>query len=378
MYELYFHYQYTIHIADDMLYKAENMTELDRFVNLIPPKDLNEIKNTYSFVQKLEKIGNIENISEINKWLSENSANIPWDHTLKCLSILPESFEVILSKTRPIKIGILVRTKYLKEMVVNVLLKREDVQKDYISMLISKWINKICRKHVDIPTYHVLSVHSSFGIIEMVDNVVSLYDISKKYQTNLYKYITEQNPERSINIIRKSFIRSCVGSCISSYLLGLGDRHLENILLTSDGKIFHIDFDYLLGEDPKHVSVEMMITEDMLEMMGGRNSIHFKTFQRECEQSYVKIRQRNNLWYFLFMYLHTKYPEKYPEKDVQSYLIDKLVPGESNVNANTEIVKIIQNSSELHFSKYFTNLTHDISRKIGSISKYFDLRGYFQ
>ena len=54
------------------------------------------------------------------------------------------------------------------------------------------------------------------------------------------------------------------------------------------------------------------------------------------------------------MYLHTKYPEKYPEKDVQSYLIDKLVPGESNVNANTEIVKIIQNSSELHFSKYFT------------------------
>lgn len=378
MYELYFHYQYTIHIADDMLYKAENMTELGRFVNLIPPEDLNEIKNTYSFVQKLEKIGNIENIYEINKWLSENSANIPWDHTLKCLSILPESFEVISSKTRPIKIGILVRTKYLQEMIVNVLLKREDVQKDYISMLISKWINKICRKHVDIPTYHVLSVHSSFGIIEMVDNVVSLYDISKKYQTNLYKYITEQNPERSINIIRKSFIRSCVGSCISSYLLGLGDRHLENILLTSDGKIFHIDFDYLLGEDPKHVSVEMMITEDMLEMMGGRNSTHFKTFQRECEQAYVKIRQRNNLWYFLFMYLHSKYPEKYPEKDVQSYLIDKLVPGESNVNANTEIVKIIQNSSELYFSKYFTNLTHDISRKIGSISKYFDLRCYFQ
>jgi hypothetical protein len=78
------------------------------------------------------------------------------------------------------------------------------------------------------------------------------------------------------------------------------------------------------------------------------------------------------------MYLHSKYPEKYPEQEVQSYLIDKLVPGESNVNANTEIVKIIQNSSELYFSKYFTNWTHDLSRQIGKIGKYFDLRGYFQ
>ena len=378
MYELYFHYRYIIHITDDMLYKAEIMNEYDRFVELIPSKDLNEIENTYLFIQKLENIENIENISDINIWLSQNIVNIPWDHTLKCLSILPESFEVISSKTRPIKIGILVQTIYLQEMVVNVLLKKEDVHRDYISLLISKWINKICRIHVDIPTYNVLSVHSFFGIIEMVDNVVSLYDISKKYQTNLYKYITEINPERSINDIRKYFIRSCVGSCILSYLLGLGDRHLENILLTSSGKIFHIDFDYLLGEDPKHVSVEMMITEDMLEMIGGKNSTYFKTFQRECEQAYVKIRQRNNLWYFLFMYLHLKYPQKYIKEEVESYLIDKLVPGESNVNANTEIVKIIQNSSEVYFSKYFTNWTHDISRQIGKIGKYLDLRGYFK
>ena len=378
MYQLYFHYRYLISIADNMLDKAGVMSEFDRFVNLIPQEDLDEIGNTYLFVQKLEKIGDISHISEINTWLSENSVNVPWDNTLKCLSILPESFQVISSKTRPIKIGILVRTKYLQEMVVNVLLKKDDVQKDYISMLISKWINKICRKHVDIPTYNVLSVHSKFGLIEMVDNVVSLYDISKKYQTNLYKYVTERNPERTINTIRQYFIRSCTGSCILSYLLGLGDRHLENILLTSEGKIFHIDFDYLLGEDPKHVSVEMMITEDMLEMMGGRNSTYFKTFQRECEQAYVKIRQRNNLWYFLFMYLHNRYPDKYTEKDIESYLIDKLVPGESNINANTEIVKIIQNSSELYFSKYFTNWTHDISRTIGTIGQYLDLRGYFK
>ena len=112
------------------------MTEFDRFIDLIPPNDLNEIENTYFFVQKLETIKKIEHIPEINKWLSENIVHIPWDNTLKCLSIISESFEEIPSKTRPIKIGILVETKYNQEMIMHVLLKQEDVHKDYISMLI--------------------------------------------------------------------------------------------------------------------------------------------------------------------------------------------------------------------------------------------------
>jgi DNA-dependent protein kinase catalytic subunit len=59
--------------------------------------------------------------------------------------------------------------------------------------------------------------------------------------------------------IKNSFIKSMAVFSAASYLLGLGDRHLENFLIdTTDGEVLGIDFGIAFGSNVQLSIPELM------------------------------------------------------------------------------------------------------------------------
>jgi hypothetical protein len=78
--------------------------------------------------------------------------------------------------------------------------------------------------------------------------------------------------------IRKKFIRDYALVCAIGYILGIGDRHCDNLMLTSEGRVYLIDFACCFGQG-LHLAVPetvpFRLTPNLVEMMkpfGGMGS----------------------------------------------------------------------------------------------------------
>ena len=177
---------------------------------------------------------------------------------------------------------------------------------------------------------------SCHGLIHAVSlksyQTLLLYDIKHKHKTTLQNFILDSHEDEAIGTVRNIFIKSCTSACVLSYMLGVGDRHLENMLVTEKGELVHIDFSYIMGNDPKHVKAEMRITSDMLDTLGGKTSTSFIAFQELCSDIYKILRTKSTFWYCLFMYLSDASPSigtlEKPRWKIEEHVLDRLMPGE--------------------------------------------------
>ena len=61
-------------------------------------------------------------------------------------------------------------------------------------------------------------------------------------------------------MMRQAFAASLASSSICGYVAGVGDRHLDNILLDfSTGELIHIDFGYVLGTAYSSVAIPELV-----------------------------------------------------------------------------------------------------------------------
>ena len=138
-----------------------------------------------------------------------------------------------------------------------------------------------------------------------------------------YFYELSNKNEATLNKKLESYINSCAGYCVVTFLLGIGDRHLENLMIDKNGRLFHIDFGYILGRDPKPLPPPIKLCKEMVDCMGGKGSKNYLEFQQKCVNAYWVLREKARDIVNLKK-LHEKFVPQKNKQEAANYILDNL------------------------------------------------------
>lgn len=256
-----------------------------------------------------------------------------------------------------------------KKMIIknDINLRKENIVASLIVLLQDKLIKQSNRGRLDnfepIPTYKIIMLNSQIGLIEYVENSMTLKNISQKNYT-LQNYILDNNKNVKIGIIKERFAKSLAISSCLSYVLGLGDRHAQNIMVTNNGQILHIDYGYIL-ENPMHTSIVnnpiIRISAEMVDFLGGQNSEYYNMFKTYTVQVFDIFRLYSNL--IINFYNILGYEGILEWDKINSKLTDRFMNGLSYKDIEIVLIDVIESSSK-SYGGTFMDLCNEYGSKI--------------
>jgi len=152
---------------------------------------------------------------------------------------------------------------------------------------------------LNLTVYRVLATSVDTGMMECVPGSVPMDSIKSDILGFFRRYpenVDLSAPHGIKPEVMEVYVDSCAGYCVITYILMVGDRHFDNILLRSTGHMFHIDFGYVFGKEPKPLAPAIKLTQEMIDGMGGAESIYYQKFLRRCREAYGIVRKHASLY----------------------------------------------------------------------------------
>lgn len=172
----------------------------------------------------------------------------PLNPSFRCKSIKVDRCKVMDSKMRPLWIVFENADMHGDDICV-IYKNGDDLRQDMLTLQMLRVMDKIWKSHgydFRMNPYSCVSTENRLGMIEIVLNAETIANIQKEKgmfsatspfkKGSLYAWLKEHNPDDLDKAIRE-FTLSCAGYCVATYVLGVADRHSDNIMVKKTGQV---------------------------------------------------------------------------------------------------------------------------------------------
>ncbi|CAH0389985.1 unnamed protein product [Bemisia tabaci] len=310
----------------------------------------------------------LQDLEYIHHSLEEAPTCLPLSPSLEVCGIQINSCSYFPSNTLPLKINFLSCEDNLSTIPA-IFKVGDDLQQDMLTIQMIRIMDKLWLKEgldLKIVTFECVPTGSKRGMIEMVTEADTLRKIQVEFGlTGSFKdkpiaeWLAKHNPstleyERAV----QNFTASCAGYSVATYILGICDRHNDNIMLKTSGHLFHIDFGKFLGDAQmfgnfKRDRTPFVLTSDMAYVINGgdKPTVKFHHFVDLCCQAFNIIRKHNNHILTLFGLMASSGIPGVTMDAVQ-YVQKALLPQLSNPEAAAAFAKMIESSLKSWFTQF--------------------------
>ncbi|XP_019536339.3 phosphatidylinositol 4-phosphate 3-kinase C2 domain-containing subunit beta [Aedes albopictus] len=339
-------------------------------------KKLGEVAQSVKMSKESQRLQTLkQGLESVNQMLIDNPTVLPLGPGNEVTGIVLRSCNYFNSNTLPLKVNFMGPDK----VVVPAIFKSgDDLQQDMLTIQMVRIMDKLwLREGLDLKmvTFNCVPTSYKKGMIELVSDSETLRKIQVEWgltgsfkDKSIAEWLAKQNPSQlEYQRAVENFTRSCAGYSVATYILGICDRHNDNIMLKTSGHLFHIDFGKFLGDAQmfgnfKRDRTPFVLTSDMAYVINGgdRPSAKFHKFVDLCCTAFNIVRKHGDLILHMFALMTTS---GIPGVTVEAvnYVRNALLPGQSNPEAAASFAKMIHISLKSWFTQ-FNFFLHNIAQ----------------